>query len=71
METSLNSIVKVFLLVLEYRSTCGQTSEEDIRDVEERVNTVFCEFAMKLSEISFRPILTKVGRVQYCVALSP
>ena len=38
-----------------------QVLEVDIFEVEEKINYGFTELAVKLSEISFRPIFLKVG----------
>ena len=61
-KSSLPTVTRIFLLLFEYRSTHGQTSDHrDILDIEERTNKIFCDFAMKLSEISFKPLFTQVS----------
>ena len=53
-------LVTVYLSV--YLSVIGlQVLEVDIFEVEEKINYGFTELAVKLSEISFRPIFLKVG----------
>ena len=55
-------ILEVRLLVTVYLSVIGlQALEVDIFEVEEKINYGFTELAVKLSEISFRPIFLKVG----------
>ena len=50
------------ITVTVYLSVIGlQVLEVDIFEVEEKINYGFTELAVKLSEISFRPIFLKVG----------
>ena len=56
-------LVTVYIVYLSvYLSVIGlQVLEVDIFEVEEKINYGFTELAVKLSEISFRPIFLKVG----------
>ena len=63
----LPSITDILILLFGYRSTqCkGPLDHTIAKGVEEKVNSIFCTLALKLSEIYFKPLFMKVQCNEY------